>query len=120
MSNELAIEIIVNLLIGVLFSWIGYLIYDKKNYQLIAIYNVLSEELQKRIDIKKLSKNIKIACFSMGILIAVTPSVLKISGYYNWGLSFPLIIGLGFIYSLISFVTSFHWKMDEYRSMQEL
>ena len=118
MTHELTVEIIVNFLLGGLLIWIGYLIHDRKNYQLIVGYNMLTDELQKRVDILKLARHVKNISTYSGILIAILPSTLRISGYYNWGIAFPLIIFAGLIYFVISFISCFQWKLDGNQNFQ--
>ncbi len=113
MENSLIVEAIVYLLLGTMFVWLGILIHDQKNYNLIAGYNILTEELQKRVDIDKFSKHTKFSLLCSGILIAFVPVTLKIFGYYNWGISFLLIIGAGWLYAIASFILCFDWKWKE-------
>ena len=65
MAQHVILEALVNLLVGVLFIWTGFFIYNRKQYQLIIDYNVLAEEIQRRVDILNFSKHIKYASTAM-------------------------------------------------------
>ena len=77
MVQQVILEAVVNMLVGVLFIFTGFFIYNRKQYQLIIGYNVLNEEIQRRVDISNFSKHIKFASTGMGITIAFIPAPLK-------------------------------------------
>lgn len=118
MEQQVILEALVNILVGVLFIWTGFFIYNRKHYQLIIGYNVLNEELQRRVDIMNFSKHIKYASTAMGAAIAIIPAALKISGFSNYGVAFLWILGIGTVYSVFSFFRFFNWKIGEAEKIQ--
>ena len=69
-------EILINLIIGTFFIWLGYLVYNKKKYNLLAGYNDMNKEQKRRVNIKRVSLSFKIAFYFIGISIAIIPSTL--------------------------------------------
>jgi hypothetical protein len=118
MEQQVILESLVNFLVGVLFIWTGFFIYNRKHYQLIIGYNVLNEELQRRVDITNFSKHIKYATTAMGTTIAFIPASLKISGFSNYGVAFLWILGIGAVYSVYSFFRFFNWRLNEQENLQ--
>lgn len=102
------ILILVNLLVGLLLITLGYLIYHKKKYQLIAGFNDLSTEQKRKVNIKRLSKSAKNFNYFVGVSIAVIPSFLYIVEYIHWGMAYPVIIGLGFLYLIPNYIISYN------------
>ena len=113
MEQHVILEALVNFLVGVLFIWTGFFIYNRKQYHLIIGYNVLNEEIQRRIDIRNFSRHIKYAATAMGTSIALIPASLKIGGFSNYGVAFLWILGMGIVYYILSFIRFFNWKVNE-------
>lgn len=101
---------LINLTVGILLIWSGYLIYNKKKYNLIAGYNDMNAEQRKSVDIKRQSKALKIVLYFMGISIAIIPSTLQIIGYSNWGAVYPVIILPAATYYIIISILSISSK----------
>jgi hypothetical protein len=104
---------LINLIVGSLLIWSGYLIYNKKKYNLIAGYNDMNAEQKKRVNIKRQSKALKIVLYFIGISIAIVPSSLQILGYTNWGRIYPMIILPAAAYYIIISILSISGKMKE-------
>jgi predicted ferric reductase len=101
---------LINLTVGILLIWSGYLIYNKKKYHLIAGYNDMNAEQRKRVDIKRQSKALKIVLYFIGISIAIIPSTLQILGYSNWGWVYAVIILPAAAYYIIISILSISGK----------
>jgi predicted ferric reductase len=104
---------LINLIVGSLLIWSGYLIYNKKKYNLIAGYNDMNAEQRKSVDIKRQSKALKIVLYFIGISIAIVPSSLQILGYSNWGWVYSVIILPAAAYYIIISILSISGKMKE-------
>lgn len=104
---------LINLAVGIILIWSGYLIYNKKKYNLIAGYNDLNAQQRKSVDIKRQSKALKIVLYFMGISIAIVPSSLQILGYSNLGWVYSVIILPAAAYYILISILSISGKMKE-------
>lgn len=110
----MAITILTNLVIGILMVWVGYLVNNKKRYNLLAGYNDMNKEQRKRVNIKRISRTAKLVLYFMGISVAIIPSTFYLLGYKNLaGKSYPWIIFPAVLFYLIVSVFSINWKYKE-------